>query len=258
MSRSSSDWDSEILALRASIAATRVEVALMRLQLAWKRYDPNQPRVPAGSPEGGEWTAGDGGRFARFLREGPREAYAQLRPRTGFRTINGRLTYATPAQEARLDVSAAQANALTREVHRRDPGWRPEPAIHQGVEGQIAANQAAARQAAERLRELGREPPGPRPLADVLMPGGRPVGRREGRAGAGVRTVTRSEFRELLEAVTPGAQVMTSPQRYKGEWFRRPDGGVFGIRRSDGSGITLDIIVSPSPLIHSNMRVHQK
>lgn len=32
---------------------------------AWKReqarkYDPNQPRVPAGDPDGGQWTSGDG------------------------------------------------------------------------------------------------------------------------------------------------------------------------------------------------------
>ncbi len=60
MSRGSSDRHSEILALRASIAATRVEVPLLRLQLAWKRYDPNQPRVPAGSPESGQWTDGTG------------------------------------------------------------------------------------------------------------------------------------------------------------------------------------------------------
>lgn len=34
------------------------EIAALRTQLALRAYDPNQPRVPAGNPDGGQWTGG--------------------------------------------------------------------------------------------------------------------------------------------------------------------------------------------------------
>ena len=44
--------------LRASL----VETKLRALERAAKvKFDPNQPRVPAGNPDGGEWTDGGGG-----------------------------------------------------------------------------------------------------------------------------------------------------------------------------------------------------
>ena len=50
--------------VRWSIDAERVSVALLRLGLVLRGYDPNQPRVPAGSSEGGQWTdGGEGGSY---------------------------------------------------------------------------------------------------------------------------------------------------------------------------------------------------
>jgi Bacterial CdiA-CT RNAse A domain len=47
----------KLLQTRYDIAAMQVRVALLRLRLALKAgFDPNQPRVPAGRPEGGQWT----------------------------------------------------------------------------------------------------------------------------------------------------------------------------------------------------------
>ncbi|WP_342149504.1 RNase A-like domain-containing protein [Methylorubrum sp. SB2] len=47
---------------RWHLAALSVRTALARTCLALLRaYDPNQPRVPAGSSEGGRWTDGDAG-----------------------------------------------------------------------------------------------------------------------------------------------------------------------------------------------------
>ena len=55
---------------RAALSRARVNLAAMRYELAlilWARillrasYDPNQPRVPAGSSEGGRWAGSDGG-----------------------------------------------------------------------------------------------------------------------------------------------------------------------------------------------------
>jgi hypothetical protein len=55
------DYRSEVLDLRCKIAGLLVERALLRLSLVLKAYSPDQPRVPAGSAEGGQWTSGRGG-----------------------------------------------------------------------------------------------------------------------------------------------------------------------------------------------------
>ena len=52
-------YRSEVLNLRCEIAGLLVQRALLRLAL--KAYNPDQPRVPSGSPEGGRWTSGGGG-----------------------------------------------------------------------------------------------------------------------------------------------------------------------------------------------------
>lgn len=50
-----------LLQLRADHSALRAEVAWLELLLAFKAaFNPNQPRVPAGRPDGGQWTDGDG------------------------------------------------------------------------------------------------------------------------------------------------------------------------------------------------------
>jgi hypothetical protein len=39
------------------LAATAVEIRMARLaRLLDRKYDPNQPRLPAGQPDGGQWT----------------------------------------------------------------------------------------------------------------------------------------------------------------------------------------------------------
>ena len=50
----------QLLRLKSELAALRAETRFRRFLRALKAYDPNQPRVPAGSPEGGQW-AGEGG-----------------------------------------------------------------------------------------------------------------------------------------------------------------------------------------------------
>jgi hypothetical protein len=51
-----------LLRLQWLAAATRFEIALVRheraLRFAYKAYNPDQPRVPAGSPDGGQWSGG--------------------------------------------------------------------------------------------------------------------------------------------------------------------------------------------------------
>ena len=49
---------SELSRLRHEHAAIRVSLALIKLQRVLDRkYDPNQTRVPAGQPSGGQWTS---------------------------------------------------------------------------------------------------------------------------------------------------------------------------------------------------------
>ncbi len=50
------------LRLRSRLAADAFLAALDRYRaLRAKEFNPDQPRVPAGSPEGGQWTSGEAG-----------------------------------------------------------------------------------------------------------------------------------------------------------------------------------------------------
>lgn len=129
--------------MRHAFAVAQLELRRLRIVLAYKRFNPSQPRIKAGNPDGGQWTDGGG-------KGGSRVEFVSGRPRQGggTRVIRGQVYETAPAQEVRLDVSAARARALVQEVRRHDPNWRPTPSIYQGVEGEILANEAAAMQAA--------------------------------------------------------------------------------------------------------------
>lgn len=49
---------SGLLALRMRALRVRDEIALIRRDRLLRKYNPDQPRVPAGSPEGGQWGSG--------------------------------------------------------------------------------------------------------------------------------------------------------------------------------------------------------
>ena len=52
----------ELLRLMSDLAALRVQLAFIKLDLVLRRkYRPDQPRVPAGNPDGGQWTSEGGG-----------------------------------------------------------------------------------------------------------------------------------------------------------------------------------------------------
>ena len=51
------EFEREVLALRHDFAKLKLEYELRRIQ---QKYSPNQPRVPAGSPDGGQWASGGG------------------------------------------------------------------------------------------------------------------------------------------------------------------------------------------------------
>jgi hypothetical protein len=55
-------FEREVLALRADTERVRRMLAEVKYELAWRRivrkYSPDQPRVPAGNADGGQWTSG--------------------------------------------------------------------------------------------------------------------------------------------------------------------------------------------------------
>jgi hypothetical protein len=54
------EFERELLQVRRDLTALKFELALRRI---FHKYSPDQPRVPAGSPEGGQWTSGGGGQL---------------------------------------------------------------------------------------------------------------------------------------------------------------------------------------------------
>jgi hypothetical protein len=155
--------------------------------LSEQKYRSDQPRVPAGSREGGQWTdaggGGGGGRVGggindhRIISDAtpdpvrPGSQYAQRRRGGTTRVlVNGRQLEATPAQAARLTVVEAQARDAIRRVHALDPNWKPAPSFRDTVEGEIAAIHAEAREAQARLSDLARVGIGTGPYAGESIP----------------------------------------------------------------------------------------
>jgi hypothetical protein len=149
-----------------------------------RKYRPDQARVPAGNPDGGQWTsegggAGNGRNDPRVVSDAmpdavkPGAQYAQNRSRgSGFAPvmINGMEAEPTPGQAARLAVAEAQAQDAIRQVQQLDPNWKPAPSAYESVEGLIGSYQADAQQARDRLSELRSVGMGPGPFAGESIP----------------------------------------------------------------------------------------
>lgn len=146
--------------------ARLVEAKLRDLERAVKAgFDPNQPRVPAGSGRpSGRWIDGGGGAqiAQNFPRSGRGSGQVRLR--------GGQVVEATPAQEARLALAEAHAQAAIRRVQELDPDWRPTPSLTETVEGEIAAARAEALEAEARSAELGHIGIGNGPFAGESIP----------------------------------------------------------------------------------------
>ena len=71
--------------LRYAIACAQLEVCRLRLARVLKRFNPSQPRVPAGNPDGGQWTDGAGnGAVAEAETEGSARFRPDIQPVGGF------------------------------------------------------------------------------------------------------------------------------------------------------------------------------
>lgn len=132
-------------------------------------FDPNQPRVPRGHPDGGQWTddglrtgGGPGLDDPRVLSDAtpddewkPGAQYASNRP------IRGQFPGATPAQQARLAAAELRATTAIRRVREIEANWEPHVAsltAPRSIIGAISHIEARAQAAEARLRELARQP----------------------------------------------------------------------------------------------------
>ena len=155
--------------------------AEMRTALA-KKYNPNQPRVPAGNSDGGQWTSEGGSGLATDPRvvsdvapdnpwiPGARYAQNTRRGGGGPILIDGNWLEPTPAQEVRLTVAQAQAQDALARVRNFDPYWQPAPGLYATIEGKISDLEAQAQEAKARLAELANVGVGPGPFAGNSIP----------------------------------------------------------------------------------------
>lgn len=159
------------------LATWQFEISAIRLGLALKAgFRPDQPRVPRGHPDGGQWT--DNPRWVGEHDGYPANANmpapfdGQLLPvggrgriRRGQVRIGNRWVTVTPAQRARLVASRLEMESALLAVRRVDPRWRPRPQAYETVEGEIEANFATTLEARIRLQVIARVKIGPGPFA---------------------------------------------------------------------------------------------
>lgn len=138
--------DGELSKLARGIDQLRAETLLLRLHLLLKAgFRSDQPRVPTGNPDGGQWTR-EGGTITRVSGRG--------RANAGGSRVSVRWPSASLEQATRLEISHSQMQVLLQQVGRLDPRWRPGPQAYETIEGQISANLATAREAQNRLDQL--------------------------------------------------------------------------------------------------------
>lgn len=113
---------------RWQLASLRVCTAMLRLSIGVKAgFRPDQPRVPRGHPDGGQWTRTPG--YAQVHRVSRRRGGGgQIR-------IGGRWHPITPAQEVLLVQSYNAMRRAIRDVRKVDPEWRPPAQAGSTVEG---------------------------------------------------------------------------------------------------------------------------
>jgi hypothetical protein len=162
-----------------------IKLDLLRWQYWRKAYNPNQPRVPAGNPNGGQWTK-IGDSFGRDhaldnIGDSPGRTddriisdatdslviggrYAARNERRGpgpfLRRIGDKLLALSEDQANRFDTANRQADEAIGRVRHVEPTWRPRDSLfEQDVEGQIRRSKQLVLEAEAHLVELGHQSP---------------------------------------------------------------------------------------------------
>jgi hypothetical protein len=136
-----------LLHLKCELAAQRFQRTLSRY-IAQIKFNPGQLRIPAGQPEGGQWTNGENA--GDVIRVGARgRTFVAVR-------VGNRALAATPGQAGRLAYANARAQQTLEQVREVDPTWRPTPSLSDpnSVEGAIRTAEAEAVEAQARLGEI--------------------------------------------------------------------------------------------------------
>jgi hypothetical protein len=296
-------FERDLSALRRDLAALKLEIAAKRAaerreahelrrksDLAYEnflrvfrrdaqqhKYSPDQPRVPAGNSDGGQWTDGSGSGTGRndprVLSDvtpdheaKPGARYAANRPRGGtFVRIGGRTFSVEGGQAARLQEAQGRAESAIARVRDLEPNWRPTPSIDESVEGRIKTLNAEAREADARFVALSRvgydEPYATRnaqTTADVLRPGGQLIGVRDPDVNTrDVRILSPEQFEAARIALMANARRIEPDVRYDGVWYEREDGTRFGLRLSADHGLTLEV-VRGDYYLPNTLKFHQR
>jgi hypothetical protein len=235
---------------RYAVMKASYEVKLLLAEIAHKRFDPSQPRVPSGNSDGGQWTATGGSREGRVqvaqrapVRRDPHN-FGARRDNSGPRIvpikIAGRTEWVTTAQANQYHSSYALAQSMTNLARRFNQGWRPESTIVGNVAGQIAANNATAAQAVRFIQRYGLNGQSNMPTMSIVAPGGRPIGTVTPRAKPHIRTISRREMEVVISQLLHNARHVERPN-HNGIVFQRADGVFVTVRESYRNGITIDL-----------------
>jgi hypothetical protein len=146
--------EQSLLRLKWLAAAANFELAMRRHARALKAYNPNQPRVPRGNPDGGEWTDAGGGS------SGTSTGTSRTRvsgPGAGRTTRVGQnFPGATHGQQVRLEQTIARTETALAKIRQQDPSWRPKTQSWQAPTGFEGAIQHAQARMIEAEAHLGR------------------------------------------------------------------------------------------------------
>lgn len=133
------EYEVERLKLRRALAELKFELAWRRLCRKYG-YNPNQPRVPSGNPDGGQWTdvggtSGSGRNDLRVISDAvqdspkPGAQYAQYRASVRPLLLNGQWQVPTARQDALLGVLEGRSQAATQKVQTVLPSWRAPESV---------------------------------------------------------------------------------------------------------------------------------
>lgn len=137
------------------LSALNVQVKAVKVALALRAYNPNQPRVAAGSSDGGQWTRIGGG--AQVAQGAPIEPDASVEEEPGrrgpeplFRVVRNPLVQ-IDEQDPDYVYSRGLAEEAVNNVRRLEPDWSPSPGLYADTQGAIANSRAIEEEANARL-----------------------------------------------------------------------------------------------------------
>jgi hypothetical protein len=145
--------------LRHQLAMVDIE-AKHRLALYHSHFNPTQPRVPAGHPDGGQWTRDGSSELGAHTLSDATPDHDWL-PNAQYASGRGRGTVPVRIGGQWVEMEPARAQTALRRIREVDPTWRPREASYygEGAESEIRKANDLADQAEAQLREFGEFPP---------------------------------------------------------------------------------------------------